>query len=123
MPVVCVIEDNPQNQYLMKFLLEKKGFEVIQARDTENARKIITETPRIDLILLDIQLKEKNGLSLIGHIKSTHPDAIIVALSSFVLKGDKERALQEGCDYFIEKPIQPEKFLAFIESILSQKAG
>lgn len=110
-----MIEDNPQNLYLAKFLLEKAGYEVGEARDgfegIETARR-----ERPDLILVDIQLPGIDGYEVMRRIKSTPGlDAIpIVAVTSYAMAGDRDKAFAAGCAGYIEKPIAPETFVAQI---------
>jgi len=110
--LILVIEDNEQNLYLMRFLLEKNGFTVIEATDgisgVELAKK---EEP--DLILLDIQLPRMDGYSVAREIKNNAVlnKTPIVAVTSYAMAGDRERAIASGADGYIEKPIDPEKFI------------
>jgi two-component system cell cycle response regulator DivK len=116
---ILVIEDNGQNIYLITFILEKNGYEVIQARDgLEGIEKAVQERP--DLILLDIQLPVMDGYEVARRMKSMPElkDIPIVALTSYAMVGDRERILAAGCDGDIEKPINPETFMAEIEQHL-----
>ncbi|MEW6266048.1 MAG: response regulator [Thermodesulfobacteriota bacterium] len=120
---VLVIEDNEQNIYLMKFILEKHGFEVIQARDgASGIEKARATAP--DLILLDIQLPGMDGYTV---ARSLITDAglirlPIVAVTSYAMVGDKEKALAAGCTGYIEKPINPDTFVAEISKFLNRPA-
>ncbi len=109
---VLVIEDNEQNLYLTTFLLESAGLEVIQARD---GRKGIDAAHRLtpDLILLDIQLPSMDGYAVARELRK---DARlvhihIVAVTSYAMLGDRDKAMKAGCTGYIEKPINPETFL------------
>ena len=116
---VLIIEDNEQNIYLMNFLLEKNGFDVIKAMDgpsgIESARSSMP-----DLILLDIQLPGMNGYEVAAVLrKDKNLDAIpIIAVTSYAMPGDREKALESGCTGYIEKPINPETFIAEIRHFL-----
>ncbi len=116
---VLVIEDNEANLYLIRFMLEKSGYEVIEAREgavgVELAGK---EKP--DLILMDIQLPDIDGLEATKRIRASEADSDIpiIALTSFAMAGDRERALASGCTGYIEKPINPDTFIAEIEKFL-----
>ena len=108
---ILYIEDNDQNFYLVSFLLEKKGCTVLRARDgREGIDRAKRENP--DLILLDIQLPVMNGyetaqeLRAIQGVRATP----IVAVTSYAMAGDRERALAAGCTGYIEKPINPKTF-------------
>jgi len=120
MPVrVLVIEDNAQNMYLMKFLLEQNGFAILQAMDGPAGIAQAKEHAP-DLILLDIQLPGMNGYQVAEAL--TRPDsgnkAPIIAVTSYAMVGDKEKALSSGCKGYIEKPINPETFITEIKKYL-----
>lgn len=112
---LLIIEDNVQNLYMMRFLLEKSGFSVIGA---ENGREGI-ETAlrhRPQAILLDIQLPEMDGYAVAEELKK-HPELAevpIVAVTSYAMVGDRERILAAGASGYIEKPINPDTFVAEI---------
>ncbi|MBI4799983.1 MAG: response regulator [Desulfarculus sp.] len=117
---VLVIEDNQQNMYLTTFMLERRGYQVLQAWDGEQG--IQTATRAIpDLILLDIQLPEMDGYAVASTLKADPRLATvpIVAVTSYAMAGDRERILASGCNGYIEKPINPETFLAQIEQFLA----
>jgi len=113
---ILVVEDNEQNLYLVAFLLQKDGYEVIAARDGHTAiEKAQAERP--DLILMDIQLPEMDGYEATRRIKSTSDISHIpiVAITSYAMAGDPEKALAAGCAGYIEKPFAPETFVAEIK--------
>ncbi len=119
---VLVIDDNEQNLYLMTFLLESKGYEVITAIDgIKGIKKAIEKKP--DLILLDIQLPELDGYEVAERIKNI--DEIshipIVAVTSYAMPADEEKALAIGCVGYIKKPFFPENFIPEIEKYLFEK--
>ncbi len=116
---ILVVEDNDTNMYLIKFILEKSGYEVIEA--TEGAVGVelaVKEKP--DLVIMDVQLPDIDGLEATKRIRASEADSDIpiVALTSFAMAGDRERALAAGCTGYIEKPINPDTFIAEIEKFL-----
>jgi len=114
-----VVEDNEQNLYLATFLLKKNGYEVITAEDgLEAIEKAKME--KLDLILMDMQLPEMDGFEATRRIK-TIPEIEsipIVAVTSYAMVGDKEKAITAGCVSYIEKPFMPETFISEIEKYL-----
>jgi len=116
---VLIIEDNEQNIYLLTFLLEKNDFQVIQARNgLDGIAMAKAEKP--DLILLDIQLPVMDGYAVAQALRQD-PElqrTPIIAVTSFAMPGDKEQAIQSGCTGYIEKPIDPDKFISQISSFL-----
>lgn len=117
---VLVIEDNQQNMYLTTFMLERHGHQVIQAWDGQQGIQMAALTLP-DLILLDIQLPEMDGYAVASALKADPRLATvpIVAVTSYAMAGDRERILAAGCNGYIEKPINPETFLAQIEQYLA----
>ncbi len=116
---ILVVEDNEDNMLLVRFMLEKNGYEVIEARDgAEGVALAIQEKP--DLVIMDIQLPDINGLEATKRIRASEADGNIpiIALTSFAMVGDRERALAAGCTGYIEKPINPETFMTEIEKYL-----
>jgi len=113
---VLVIEDNEQNLYLVTFILESNGYEVVPARD---GRAGIEVAGRVvpDLILLDIQLPSMNGYDVARELRcnTALAEVPIVAVTSYAMAGDRERALAAGCWGYIEKPINPETFIKDME--------
>jgi two-component system, cell cycle response regulator DivK len=116
---ILIIEDNEQNLYLATFLLEKSGYEIVQARSGGEGIGLAVQV-RPDLILLDIQLPGMDGYAVARALR--HEAALkhvpIVAVTSYAMVGDRERTLEAGCNAYIEKPINPETFASEIESCL-----
>ena len=116
---ILVVEDNEKNLYLATFLLEQSGYEVISA---ETGRKGVemAQAEKPDLILMDIQLPEMKGYEATTLIKSMADinRIPIVAVTSFAMEGDREKALAIGCVGYIEKPFAPETFVSEIEKYL-----
>ncbi|MBN1906047.1 MAG: response regulator [Deltaproteobacteria bacterium] len=116
---VLVIEDNEQNMYLMNFILEKNGFRVIKAMDgKEGIELACREIP--GLILLDIQLPRMDGYEVARNLrKSEQLKAVpIIAVTSYAMVGDREKAIAAGCTGYIEKPINPGTFVDEIKKYL-----
>ena len=115
-----IIEDNENNMYLTSFLLENSGHRVIQAFDGHKGVELARESIP-DLILLDIQLPKMNGYEVARQLRSD-PALVsipIVAITSYAMPGDREKALEAGCNGYIKKPIDPDTFIAEIESFLT----
>ncbi len=118
---ILIIEDNEQNLYLMRFLLEKSGHLVAEARDgREGVRKAVELRPAA--ILLDIQLPAMTGYEVAEELRRQPPLAAtpIIAVTSYAMPGDRERALAAGVDDYLEKPINPETFVAQVRKHLTE---
>lgn len=118
-PTILVVEDNEQNLYLVTFILEKQGYRVIATRDGKEALALAQQA-RPALILLDIQLPEMDGYAVAHALRSdaSLANVPIVAVTSYAMPGDRERILAAGCAGYIEKPINPDTFVAEIEAYL-----
>lgn len=118
---ILVIEDNEQNLYLMRFLLEKHGFQVVEAKDgQEGIRQACAIHPA--LILLDIQLPVMDGYAVAAALRreATLRDTPIIAVTSYAMAGDRELALAAGATDYIEKPVDPD---TFVDRILKHLPG
>ncbi len=113
---ILYIEDNEQNLYLVTFILEKRGYGVLQARDGfEGIEMAQREQP--DLILLDFELPKMDGYEVLKRLKAEEVtrDIPVVALTSYAMAGDRERFLEAGCSGYIEKPIDLDGFVSLVE--------
>jgi len=118
-PKILYIEDNDQNFYLVNFILSAKGYEVVRARDGREGIDLASTAPP-HLILLDIQLPVMDGYATARELR-THPGLAsipIVALTSYAMAGDREKAIAAGCTGYIEKPINPKTFTEQVEPYL-----
>jgi CheY-like chemotaxis protein len=116
---ILIIEDNEQNLYLTTFLLEKHGYEVLQARDGRSGIEMALST-KPTMILLDIQLPVMDGYAVARELKNNDEitSVPIVAVTSYAMLGDREKALAAGCTGYIEKPINPDTFIEQIRAYL-----
>jgi two-component system, cell cycle response regulator DivK len=116
---VLVIEDNEQNMYLVNFILEFQGYEVIQARNGSDGISMAREH-QPDLILLDIQLPILDGYTVARELRKIKAiqNVPIVAVTSYAMPGDREQALAAGCNGYIEKPINPDTFINEIKQFI-----
>lgn len=109
---LLIIEDNEQNFYMMRFLLEKKGFKILGAENGRKGVKMALES-HPDAVLLDIQLPEMDGYAVAAELKKhAELDAVpIIAVTSYAMVGDREQILAAGANGYIEKPINPDTFV------------
>jgi two-component system cell cycle response regulator DivK len=119
MPKILYVEDNEDNVYMLVRRLERKGFEVLVAPDGEQgvamARK---EHP--DLILMDLNMPVLDGWEATRQLKGApETQAIpVIALSAHAMSGDRERALEAGCDEYDTKPVRMDSLMAKIRTLL-----
>lgn len=115
---ILIIEDNEQNMYMLTYLLEEK-YQVLQAFNGIDGVDIARrELP--DVILLDIQLPGMDGYAIASELRK-HDNLKkipVIAVTSYAMLGDKERIMKAGATGYIEKPIDPETFIAQMISFL-----
>jgi CheY-like chemotaxis protein len=119
MKKILVVEDNQINIYLCSRIIKSSGYEVIEARTGEEGVALALKE-RPDLIIMDIQLPGIDGLETTKRIRESEADGEIpiIALTSYAMAGDRKKALKAGCTGYIEKPINPETFIAEIKKHL-----
>ena len=119
---ILIVEDNPQNMRLIEMLLRAKGYTLLKATDGEEALDVaLRERP--DLILMDIQLPKMNGLEVTRKLRETpaFSHILIIALTAYAMKGDKERIIESGYDMYLSKPINTRELPGVIDKTLSQR--
>ena len=121
---ILIVDDNPANLRLVEFLLSSKGYEVRTAADAPEVIRTL-ETYHPALILMDIQLPGMDGLTLTRLLKRDPRtcDIMIVAVTAYAMKGDEERALTNGCDGYITKPIDTRALPAKVSELMARRAG
>lgn len=109
---ILIIEDNEQNLYLMRFLLERHGFAVAAAQDGRQGIELARASTPL-AILLDIQLPLMDGYAVAGELRKCESlnGVPIIAVTSYAMLGDREKALEAGATDYIEKPIDPDTFV------------
>jgi two-component system cell cycle response regulator DivK len=114
---ILLIEDNEQNRYLLTFLLERRGYQVVVAEDGLRGIQL-AQTVAPWMILLDIQLPTMDGYQVAQALRRIPSlrETPIVAVTSYAMPGDREKALAAGCTGYIEKPINPASFVEEMEA-------
>jgi CheY-like chemotaxis protein len=116
---VLIIEDNEQNMYMLSYLLESENYAIIQAFSGTSGIIAATKN-KPDIILLDIQLPGMNGYEVAVKLKEDEElrSIPIIAVTSYAMPGDKEKAIESGAIGYIEKPINPDTFISQMNSFL-----
>ncbi len=117
---ILLVEDNPVNRRLAEFLLRSQGYQVCAATNAQEAFDTI-KAERPDLILMDVQLPGMDGLEATRKLKAepTTRDIPVVAVTSYAMKGDREKALAAGCSGYITKPIDKDTFVQEVATVLA----
>ena len=119
MPKILLIEDNDLNRDMLSRRLERRGYQVVIAADgRQGEAQVRSEKP--DLILMDMSLPVMDGWELARKLKDDQGTRSIpiLALTAHVMAGDRERALEAGCDDYDTKPIELPRLLSKIEALL-----
>lgn len=121
---ILLIEDNEQNRYLVTFLLQARGWDIVHAG---NGPAGIAMAGQLEpaLILLDIQLPGMDGYAVARALRATPKleTTPLVAVTSYAMSGDRERCIEAGCSGYLEKPIDPLTFAAAVESFILPVEG
>jgi two-component system, cell cycle response regulator DivK len=118
---ILIIDDQEDLRGVLRDLLSGSGYAVVEAADgRDGVAKAKSERP--DLILMDIQLPLVDGYEATRQIKAdpTLAKTPIIAVSSFAMKGDEEKARAAGCDHYITKPYSPLQLLRTIQGYLGE---
>lgn len=106
--LILLVEDNPDNAFLMEEILSEINARVLHAADGANACDQFRLQAGIDLVLMDIKLPDTNGYDLTRKFKNIRPAVPIIALTAYALQGDKDKALEAGCIDYLSKPVDKE---------------
>jgi CheY-like chemotaxis protein len=124
MPKILLVEDNEMNRDMLSRRLQRRGYEVVMAVDGQDGvTKAQAEAPA--LILMDMSLPVLDGWEASRQLKAAPATRAIpiIALTAHAMSGDREKALEVGCDDFDTKPIELDRLLAKIEALLARGAG
>ena len=121
---ILYVEDNPDNRLLVRRVLLSEDYSLLEATDAMDALNML-KTTRPDLILMDINMPDMDGYTLTAKIKSLpgFERVPILAVTANVMRGDKEKTLEAGCDGYIQKPLDIEQLTREIEKFLSRRTN
>ncbi|WP_044397447.1 response regulator [Lacinutrix sp. Hel_I_90] len=121
-PSILIIEDNEQNMYMLSYLLESSNYKVIKAYNGVDGLRLAHEN-HPEIILIDIQLPDMDGYEICNKLRHNGlpKNTTIIAVTSYAMGGDKEKAMEAGADGYLEKPINPDTFVKQMESIYRAK--
>jgi two-component system cell cycle response regulator DivK len=119
---ILIIEDNEQNRYLLTFLLQHHGYHVHAVADGPSGIQAACDAPP-SVIVLDIQLPTMDGYAVARALRAYEVlrAVPIVAVTSYAMPGDREKAMEAGCTGYIEKPIDPATFVAELERTVTER--
>ncbi|NRD22646.1 response regulator [Winogradskyella litoriviva] len=115
---ILIIEDNEQNMYMLSYLLKKEDYEVTKAFNGKDGLELAINI-QPEIILVDIQLPDMDGYEICAKLRQANlpKTTTIIAVTSYAMEGDREKAIKAGADGYMEKPINTETFIAEMENI------
>jgi len=121
---ILYVEDNPDNRLLVRRILTAENYKLLEATNAVQAINLL-ETTTPDLILMDINMPDMDGYTLTTRIRSMPglERVPILALTANVMRGDKEKTLEAGCDGYIQKPLDVDQLIREIEKFLARRAN
>lgn len=116
---ILIIEDNFANMELVDYLLRSAGYQPAKAYDGASGLQCINEQ-RPDLVVCDLQMPIMDGYEVLQHLRSDAAtrEIVVIAVTALSMPGDKARVLAAGFDGYLSKPIDPETFVAQLETYL-----
>jgi len=122
MPRALIIEDTPDNMRLICFILNKNGIDTIEAETGQKGIELALAKPRPDFIILDIQLPDIEGTEVLKIIRNSEVNGSIpiIAMTSYAMSGDRDRLLADGCNGYIEKPIDPMTVMDQLREVIGE---
>jgi two-component system cell cycle response regulator DivK len=117
--LILIVEDNELNLELVRDLLQHHGYDTVEARNAADALTLAAER-RPDLILMDIQLPDEDGVRTLDRLRADAETASIgvVAVTAFAMADDRQRLLRAGFDGYLEKPIDVRAFPGQVRALL-----
>jgi CheY-like chemotaxis protein len=121
MSKILLVEDNEMNRDMLSRRLERKGYEVTMAIDGREGVEM-AQAGGYDLILMDMSLPEIDGWEATRQLRAVaETESVpIIALTAHAMAGDREKALEAGCDDYDTKPIELERLLSKMEALLNK---
>lgn len=116
---ILVVEDDESSSFLLGTILKETGAHIAYSRDGAEAVAYMKRNPETDLILMDVQLPEMDGLTATRTIRSFAGDVVIIAQTAYAFTIDPEQAMEAGCDGFFTKPVHPGELLENLSHFLA----
>jgi len=112
---VLIVEDDKTSEMLISIMVNKYSKELLKARTGNEAIEICLTNPDLDLILMDILMPEMDGYEATRQIRKFNKDIVIIAQTAYGFTGEREKAIEAGCNDFISKPIKKDELLSLIQ--------
>jgi CheY-like chemotaxis protein len=112
------VEDDELSRSLMKMKLKRRGVNVYTASNGQEAVQFLKNNPEAGLIFMDLKMPVMDGYEATRKIREINPDIAIVALSAYVMKFDREKAIESGCNDFMPKPVHNKQLDLVLEKYM-----
>ena len=113
---ILIVEDDKYSSMLIEIIVKKFCKQVMKAESGTEAIKVCSSNPDIDLILMDLRMPETDGYEATRQIRQFNKDVVIIAQSAYALLGDREKAIDAGCNDYITKPINPSALKGLLQT-------
>ncbi len=120
---LLIVEDEETSSFFLETILKNHFWKISSTKTGKEAIELCRENPDIDIVLMDIKLPEMNGYEATREIRKFNKEIVIIAQTAFALAGDREKAVDAGCDDYIPKPIDTEILLEMINHHVKKKKG
>jgi two-component system cell cycle response regulator DivK len=122
MKKILIVEENEKNRILVRDILQHFGYETIEAKNGEEGIRM-TQELRPDLVLMDVQMPVMDGFEAIKALRADRgkEKINIIAVTSFAMKGDREKAIEAGADDYLSKPINTRNLIEVVRRILGEE--
>ncbi len=117
---ILIVEDSELNIMFFESALKRTGANILIAKNGDEAVKQVQINPEIDVILMDIKMPKKDGLSATREIKKINPNIHIIVQTAYVLDYNEMESYAAGCDYFLEKPVRLPELYEIIGELLNR---
>ena len=118
---ILIAEDEEVSQILISILIEKIAKEILKVRTGTEAVEACRNNPDIDLVLMDIKMPEMNGYEATRQIRVFNKKVAIIAQTAYAMVGDREKAIEAGCNDYISKPINLALLIQKVKYVLNKK--
>ncbi len=117
---LLIVDDNEKNIFALKAVLKTRGFTCLEATTASEGLKILAENKGIDLVLLDMMMPDMDGYEMVKIMKSNNliKQLPVIAVTAQAMAGDKERCISAGLDGYITKPVNIDRLLQEIDSLI-----
>lgn len=118
---ILIAEDDKANYMLIRQIIKNEGFEILHAVNGKEAIDACYNNNNISIVLMDLKMPVMDGYEATRLIKEFRPDLPVIAVTAFAMNGEKEKAMNAGCDEYITKPFRREQLLSLIKIMLPRK--